>query len=159
MGHYIVGSTNKSLKYNPRPFQPTRQFRDDSLGCSSLNKQLGMEEDWMVGVDHWELHNVLTQFWPSMIRLGGIMSGLSGLGFVVVKSNQALNTQLLAPKKEGANLWSSMNWKSSRSRPEDMMVSRVCGGTMMWGTLNKEESHAPSYCWLFSSDSEHLTGK
>jgi aryl-alcohol dehydrogenase-like predicted oxidoreductase len=23
-----------------------------------------------------------------------------------------------------------------------MMVSRVCGGTMMWGTLNKEESHA-----------------
>ena len=55
-----------------------------------------------------------------------------------------------------------LNWKSSQ-QSQDMMVSRVCGGTMMWGTLNKEESHAekksraiaaPSYCWLFSSDSE-----
>ena len=52
-----------------------------------------------------------------------------------------------------------LNWKSSQ-QSQDMMVSRVCGGTMMWGTLNKEESHAekksraiaaPSYCWLFSS--------
>ena len=55
-----------------------------------------------------------------------------------------------------------LNWKSSQ-QSQDMMVSRVCGGTMMWGTLNKEESHAekksraiaaPRYCWLFSSDSE-----
>ena len=43
------------------------------------------------------------------------------------------------------------------------MVSRVCGGTMMWGTLNKEEaaeageavpSLPPSDCFLF-----FLTGK
>jgi hypothetical protein len=83
MGHYIEGFTSKSLKYNPRPFQPTRQFRDDSLGRSSLNKQLGMEEDWMVGVDYRASKRSDHQWW----FVGGIMSGL---GFVVVKSNKPL---------------------------------------------------------------------